>query len=67
MIMLQLTKSTHLNTLILDGLTSFALIMNIGNKIENRQPLKSKRKIILIIECFWNVFTVFIPNDIRFW
>lgn len=42
MIMLQLIKSTYLNTLILDGLTSFALIMNIGNKIENRQPLKNK-------------------------
>lgn len=42
MIMLQIIKSTHLNTLILDGLTSFALIMNIGNKIENRQPLKNK-------------------------
>lgn len=33
---------TYLNTLTLDGLTSFALIINTGNKIENRQPLKQK-------------------------
>lgn len=33
-------KTTHLNTLILDGVTSLALIMNTGNRIEKRQPLK---------------------------
>lgn len=35
-------KSMHLKTLILDGLTSLALIMNTGNRIENKQPLKQK-------------------------
>lgn len=37
-------NNSYLNTLILDGLTSFALMINTGNRIENRQPLETRKQ-----------------------